>query len=172
MALRTIVIKPGEKIIVPYGTRIQSLVNDGSITVTSTCDNLPTPGSYRCGMFYVILDSDANTGHSMDETLTYFVNLKVGSNIYEVNRKFIASGDDPGSPNLAPIYNTHVPDQALFRFTQVLRDTGPDKRQGIYLYFKAVGGVWDTLEMKVDNRGSIQYYKPTDIACNDYPYGA
>ncbi len=169
-AIRTVVIHPGERIILPQDAVIQSLVIDGDISVTSTCNNLPDPSAYKCGFFFIKVDSDNNDGHSMDELYTYILNLKVASNTYEINRRIITSGDNPGVLQTAAVLNTHVPDQAIFSFKTIGRDT-LSVSQNIYIYFQTISSLFNSIELKVDNRGSIQYYRPTEAVCGVYEFG-
>ena len=48
MSVRTIIIKPGEKVLLPQGTKVDSIVATGGISVSSTCDNLPAPVARQC----------------------------------------------------------------------------------------------------------------------------
>lgn len=168
--LRTAIIKPGERIILPQDAVIQSLVIDGSIDVTSSCDNLPTPSSYRCGYFHLMLDNDNNDGHPMDERETYYLSLKVGNNLYNINRKVISVGDNPGTMNSPAVLNTHVPDQSLFSFTRIQGDQ-VGHRQAIYVYFKTIDSLFSTVELALTNYGSIAYYKGNIVDCNMFEFG-
>jgi hypothetical protein len=119
---RTVTLKPGEKYVLPAGAVVTSVVTDGAITVDSTCNNLPTPTAYACGYFYLLIDVDANDGHSMDEQHTFYVGLKVGKTTFEINEKVIYSGDNPGLASVASTLNNHITDLALFKFTAVSKE--------------------------------------------------
>ena len=173
MGLKTVVIHPGEKIILPSNTVIDSLILDGSITVTSTCDDLPDPTSYKCGYFWFVLDQDDNSKHSMDGTSTYYMSLKVANNTYDINRLIIVgSNDNPGTLTSVAVLNTHVPDQVIFSFTNVDRElnTGPglDHNQRVYLFFKVAENLFNDVELKVSNKNSLQYYRPLEAECDVY----
>ena len=76
-------LNPGESVIIPKNATITSIVTSGSINVTSSCTGiLPIPTAYKCGSFYVIVDSDDNPGHSMDEQDTFYTSLKIGTTIW------------------------------------------------------------------------------------------
>lgn len=170
---QTLVITPGQTAVIPAGATITSLILDGSISVTSSCDNLPEPSNYACGVFYIIIDEDENEGHSMDEKHTVIDSLTVGNKQFAFGTKIIVDGDNPGTLITTAQLNAFIPssDQPLFKFTNVTRDSGPDKRQPIYLYFKVPEDLIDTVEMKVSNFNSIQYYKNWDtVTCGTYPY--
>jgi hypothetical protein len=171
---RTVTIKPGEKYVLPAGAVVKSVVVDGAITVDSTCNNLPTPTAYACGYFYLILDQDSNDGHSMDELNTYYTSLKVGATIFTLGERVIFSGNNPGAPANAATLNNHITDPALFKVTAVSQDalSGSSKRQAIWVYFKTPSDVMNQIELVVDNRGSLQYYKPYLGTCGEYPFGS
>ena len=78
MALRTIILAPGECATIPSTATVESIVIDGSISVSSECDNLPDPTTYQCWMF--------NWEESDDGALqdAYFESLTIGSNVYNV----------------------------------------------------------------------------------------
>lgn len=166
-SLKTVVLGPGECVMLPQGATVQAIVIDGAATVTSTCDNLVTPSSYKCGYFYFICDVDDNDGHSMDEDYTYYTSVRIGGTTYIINEK-VLSGENPGTLTPIGTLNLHITDLALFQFTSVTR-TVLSKRQGINLFFKVPEPLFDELELKVDNHGSTQYYKPIEIACDTYP---
>lgn len=169
-ATRTIIIKPGEKYILPPGSVVNSVVLNGAIDVTSSCNDLPAPTLYKCGFFYLLLDVDSNSGHSMDETTTTYLSLRVQDKIYNIGRKVVASGDNPGILTAPSILNTHITDSALFSFTAIGK-TVLAKRQGIWVYFKTPQNIFNDVELQVNNNGSIQYYKGNEGECGSYPFG-
>lgn len=167
MSKKTVIIKPGETFILPKNATIEALILDGAINVESTCDNLPTPSSYICGYFKIVCDVDSNPGHSMDELHTFYNTLYVGGNQYVMNRS-VLNGDNPGSLTSISELNTFVPDQVLFSFKSVVRDV-LDKRQYVYVYFKAPESIWDTISLKIDNWETNSIYYPIEHDCDDYP---
>lgn len=77
MAIRTLVLSPGDCAILPKGARIDSVVVDGDGQVTSTCGNLPAPTGYACYRFlwqHISEDMDSST----------FTELIIGDNTYTV----------------------------------------------------------------------------------------
>lgn len=165
--LKTAVLAPGECIILPQGAVVQAVILDGAASVTSTCGDLPAPSSYKCGYFYFICDVDDNDGHSMDEDYTYYTSVKVGGTTYILNEK-VLNGDNPGTLTSIGTLNLHITNLALFQFTGITRNV-LSKRQGINLFFKVPEPLFNELELKVDNRGSTQYYRPIEIDCDTYP---
>lgn len=167
MSNRTIIIKPGEVFILPKGATVDSMIIDGSITVSSTCNNLPTPSSYKCGYFEFVCDVDSNEGHSMDEAHTIYQSLTVGGNTYVMNKEAI-DGENPGSLVGVTDLNTFVTDQVLFSFTAINRLV-LDKRQYIRLFFKTPDSLWDTVELQINNWETTSTYKPIEWDCDSYP---
>lgn len=170
---RTQIIKPGETFILPQGATVTALVLDGAISVDSSCNNLPDPSSYKCGMFQLVADNDDNDAHPMDEEHLRLMYLYVAGTTYNLGGIHVLVGDNPGSINADHVtLNTFVPDQALFSFTNVTRDTSPDKRQYIYIYFKVVETLYDEVSMQIENWESLMYVKPdeADIDCDSYPF--
>lgn len=82
MALRTIILKPGECATLPATATVQSIVLDGAISATSDCGTLPAPSTYLCYKF--TYEQDA-AGSMQD---AYFVSLTVGTNIYNVPNSY------------------------------------------------------------------------------------
>lgn len=89
-ATKTVTIKPGEKIILPDSAEIISLVVNGSIAVTSTCDNLPDPSSYQCWRF---LWEDVSDDGAYDDA--YFTSIEIAGTKYS----FSAFASISGEPN-------------------------------------------------------------------------
>ena len=121
MALRTITLAPGECATLPSTATVQSVILDGAITATSDCSTLPAPTAYKCGYFYLQVDVDASDLHSMDEEHTYYTSVTVNNTTFEIGELVIHSGSNPGSLTLATTLNTHISNQALFKFTDVQR---------------------------------------------------
>lgn len=78
MALRTIVLTPGECAILPSTATVEAIVVDGSATYTATCDGLPAPTVYKCWKFEW---EESSSGALQDAV---FTSLIIGSNIYNV----------------------------------------------------------------------------------------
>lgn len=79
MALKTVVLESGECTVLPADVRIISLTADGSITATSSCGTLPTPGVYKCWRF-VWEDMSDDDGFND----AFFTGIKIGSTTYNL----------------------------------------------------------------------------------------
>lgn len=165
--LKSITLKAGETFVVPTGAIVKSLVCDGA-TPSSACE-LPPCQAYKCGYMRLVIDVDANSGHSMDETQTFIKNIKVGDTIYDVNQKVIQSGDNPGTLiTAAQINGASLTDPAVFTITNVTR-TIADKRQDIWLYVRFPEDLRSTIEMTVTNFGNEQYHRIVEeVTCGTY----
>lgn len=166
-SIKSHVLRAGECVILPKDAVITSIVINGSITATSDC-TLPTPETYKCGYFFLILDADANTGHSMDDDTSY-VSVTVGGNTYMIN-ELVTSGGDTPSPTTETGLNLHIPDLAIFEFTAVTENE-VTSRVHLHVYFKTPESLFDTVKLKVDNRGvgSFQIYEPIEAECDEFP---
>lgn len=165
--LKSVVLAPGQCIVLPAGTTIDSLIVTGNASATSTCGALPAPSSYKCGYFAFYLDSDTGNLKALDETTTQYVSVKVGSTTYIINEYVISSGDNPGSLLSYGTLNLHITDLAIFQFTSVNRLELSD-RQLIWLYFQVPETLYDSLELKISDRGTLYYLKPNEAVCGEY----
>lgn len=76
MALRAIVLKPGECATLPSTATIKSVTLDGAISITSDCQNLPSPTDYVCYKF----TWEDDDGGSMQDA--YIDKVIIGTNSY------------------------------------------------------------------------------------------
>lgn len=165
-SIKSVVLRAGECVNLPKDAVITSIVVNGSITPTSDC-TLPTPETYKCGYFAILIDNDANTGHSMDETDTYYTSVTVGGNTYVIN-ELVAQGSNPGIATAIGTLNLHITDLPLFEFTGVTQ-IDLAKRSLIWIFFKTPDSLWDTVELAVTNHGNLQYHRPIEGECDEYP---
>lgn len=163
-ASHTIVIKSGESFTLPPGGELVFVSDPAG--VATDCGDVPT-NTYKCGYFFLTLDSRLASDGPMEEIFTTITRLIIGNTTYSMNT-IIVIGQDPGTLNSVANLNAPIPDQALFSFKGTGR-TVLASRQYISLYFTAPDTVFDTIEMAVDNRGSRHFYKPLDAACGQYP---
>src|SRR5688572_4297773 len=126
MAIKSIVIKPGECVTLPQDAEVTSVIVTGAATVNSTCDDLPEPTSYMCGAFFIWVDCDDNPGHSMDEESTQYTSLKVGNNTYMIQEK-IVTGENCGVATPVGTLNLHITDLGIFQFTSVVQNDSTKK---------------------------------------------
>jgi len=161
---QSITLTPGQTFVLPAGAVVTGLFVDGAITVTSSCDNLPPPGEFVCGHFYMNIDDDANDNHPNDEESTEFTSIKIGDTTYALNGLLL----DQTVTNLNALINSG----ALFTFTSftryVIDDSGDNKRRAIFLYFKVPETLVDTLELTITaNSGmsipTTQIYRPLEV---------
>lgn len=163
MAIRSIVIEPGQTIVLPREAVITSVILDGEISVTSSCGDLPEPTDYVCGAFFIWVDCDANDGHSMDEESTYYTSLTVGDTTYMIN-ELIVTGEDCGTVVPVSTLNLHITDPALFQFTSV-EQANSTKKTGVTLHFRVPDALFDTVELIIDNGGSAMKAIPFQEEC-------
>lgn len=171
MAIQSVVLNPGDCVVLPAGATITSLILDGSITVTSSCADLPTPSNYKCGVFYMNIDDDDNSNHPNDEDSTSFTSIKFGDTT-------VSLGGLLKDQSIAGL-NVYLTGQTpIFQFTYINRytinDPNVDKRDAVFVYFKVVEELYDGLELKITgNAGMIlpttQIYRPyAETTCGEY----
>ena len=79
MAIRAIVLSPGECATLPNNNSVTAVLIEGDAQVaSSTCANLPTPGSYECWVF----SWEGDDSGSMQDAA--FDSLIIGTNTYMV----------------------------------------------------------------------------------------
>lgn len=171
MATQSVVIKPGETVILPAGAHITSLILDGSISVTSSCDNLPDPTGYKCGVFYMNIDDDANDNHPNDEESTKFTSIKVNDTTYTLDGLLLTQ--TPAGLNV--YMNGQTP---IFEFKYINRygidDPGDNKRTAVFVYFKVAEQFYDALELTITGNSGMalpttQIYRPyAETTCGVY----
>ncbi len=167
MALKSIVLGPGECVTFPKDAVIKSVLVNGSISATSTCGTLPTPTAYKCGVFYVFVAVTSGDLGPLDEENTFYISLKTGTNTYTINEK-IVQGDNPGTLTAIGTLNLHITDIALFEFKAVTRTVLGD-RQRVGIYFKVPEDLWDSTVLKVSDRGTFYNLDPNETECDVYP---
>lgn len=160
----TIILKPGESFSLPAGGDL-TFVSDPA-GIDSDCVDIPTT-TYKCGFFFVNMDSTGLTLNSMDEETTFIRQIRVGDNRYTIN-EFLLFGQNSGSLNTIANFNSHITDQALFSFTGLSR-TILAERQYISIYFTVPENLFDDTAMVLDNRSSRQVYEPLEAVCGEYP---
>lgn len=178
----TVTLGPGETIVLPSDAIITGVFSDGNATLTSSCTGEITESTaYKCGVFYMNIDDDSNNNHPNDEVSTYYRGLYIGDLFYEL--------DGTLNGTLDPDFlNAYVPPQGLFTFTHITKssidDSGTNKRQAIYLYFKVAETFFDDVQLYVVSHvGNLvpnpQYYYPLtedeqegagDLECNSFPF--
>lgn len=71
---KTIVLTNNDKAVLPAGANIVSVAVDGFISVTSSCDNLPTPVPYKCYNleFGTDIPDDGGTDLFNEDNISYY----------------------------------------------------------------------------------------------------
>lgn len=178
----TVTLGPGETIVLPSDAIIQGVFSDGNATLTSSCTGEVTQSTnYKCGAFYMNIDDDSNENHPNDETTTFYRKLYINDLIYMLDGR-LADVSDPD------FLNAYVPPQGLFTFTHIHRytidDSGTNKRQAVFLYFKVAETFFDKVKLYVvshvgNSVPNPQYYFPLteteqegagDLECGDFPF--
>jgi hypothetical protein len=68
---KSLVLLPGECVVFPADVVIQAIIPTGSITVSSTCDDiLPAPSGYKCWQFRWEYGSEGNFSDAFMESIT------------------------------------------------------------------------------------------------------
>jgi hypothetical protein len=164
MSKRVLIINPGEKVILPKDTIIEAIVIDGSISVESSCDNLPTPSTFKCGYFTFTLDADDNPDHPWDMN-TQYSKLIVGDTQYDLSVRVGEGDNNHPVLNPADFLNQRVP-SGLIEFLAI-DHTDKDQRYEIDVKFKIPEILFDQIQLEMNERGEGRYYylKPLEMDC-------
>lgn len=122
MAAKTIIIHPGETVVIPSGTEITALILNGAISVTSTCNNLPDPTAQVCyAMEWSVGEDGQPPLDQAEATITY---IKIGGVQYSINLLATdaglgtafanVSGQIPGAFDLVSLTYTDLSDRKDF----------------------------------------------------------
>lgn len=161
MALKTITLLPGECFILPKDATVSSIVTTGSITVTTECGiTLPTPVSYKCGVFYLFIDATGDDDTAMEEEYVYYNKITIGNNSYILNE--LVDGVPVGTLNL------HVTDSALFQFMDIQYNTLGNRKR-IAVYFQTPEDLFEDVVLQISDRGTLYNLPPYEATCEEYP---
>lgn len=162
---KTVTLQVGEQFTLPKGATV--VLTTG--TLSNTCGiELPPISTYKCGKFAIFLDSDVGDLKALDETTTRIMSIKVGSQTYVIDKKIVETGDNPGTLTTTILLNGYILNNTLFEFTAITRAELSD-RQLIYIYFKTFDTFFENLELKISDRGTFYYLKPSEEVCGVYP---
>lgn len=89
MALRTVILEPGECMTLPSTATVVSITIDGDAAVSSECASLPDPTDYVCYMFSW---EDDTAGSMQDAKITELI---IGTNTYNVPSSYQNYTADP-----------------------------------------------------------------------------
>lgn len=163
---QTIVLQPGESFVLPTGSEI--IYSSDPENLESGCAEIPIT-QYKCGYFFIVLDADSNTYHSMDMN-TKYVSLKIGSTTYNID-EFVLTGDSNSpTPTDEVTLNTHITNTGLFEFMNVTENE-VTSRTHIHVYFKVLETYYNDLFLVINNNNvnSTSYYPPNEAVCGVYP---
>lgn len=159
-SFKTITLGPGDCFVLPKDAVVESIVTSGAIDVTSNCGNLPTPTSYKCGVFYFFLDETANSETAMEEEEVRYWKLFVGGTTFNI--------DILANPASEADLNLYVTDQALFKFMAVQRTVLSDRvRFGVY--FQVPEDLFDATTLQLSDRLTLYNLPPNEATCGEYP---
>lgn len=163
---QSITLTPGQTFVLPAGAVVTGLFIDGAISVTSSCDNLPDPGAFVCGHFYMNIDEDTSDNHPNDEESTIYKSIKIGDTSYTLGGLLWTTS----AATLNTTYLSAI--GALFQFTDIqvyaIDDPGDNKRRAVKAFFKIPETLVDTLELTIiGNNGmtepTTQIYRPVEV---------
>lgn len=170
-SLKSITLLPGECFVLPKDAVVESIITDGAIDVTSNCGDLPTPTSYKCGVFYFFMQKTApDDDQAMEEEHVEYTSVKVGGTTFMINEKvMLITAIEPGTATPVATLNLHITDPALFQITEIVRNTDPADRQRVAVYFKVPENFFDSTTMKISDRGTYYILEPNEATCDEYP---
>ena len=169
--LKSISLAPGECFVLPKDAVVQSIITDGAITVTSNCGTLPTPTSYKCGVFYFFTDITAGDDDAaMEEEHVQYTSVRIGNGTtFMINENVMLSTVlEPGVITPVTTLNLHITDTALFEFTEIAR-TALGDRQRVAVYFKVPEQFFDETTLKLSDRGTYYLLEANEAECDSYP---
>lgn len=162
MAIKSIVLGPGECVTLPADAVVTSIIVNGAITVESTCGDLPEPSSYKCGVFRFFLDDTSEDDDTaMEEEHVTYSQIVVGENTYIIN--------ETAAPATEADINVHVTDLALFEVMSIVKNTDPDDRQLVAVYFQTPEELFDTIVLQLSDRGTLYNLPAYEFDCESYP---
>lgn len=160
MALKSITLGPGDCVTLPKDATISSIIINGSITPTSSCDNLPTPTTYACGVFYFFVDETGTDDSAMEEEHVLYNKITIGTTSYIINE--LTDGATIGQ------LNAHVIDTGLFQFTAIQENTSPTERERVAVYFQVPSELFSQTVLQLSDRGTLYNLPPYSATCGEY----
>lgn len=153
-------LNPGESVVLPAGANIVSVVTDGNITVTSTCNDLPTPEEYVC-IRYDFAESDAPDPGALEDGS--IVSVEISGTVYPLDIGFGASIStirDTINDSLGPIFVVY----------SGAKDSSYDDRAEYALGVKIPSSLISSAKLKLQGTGYpnglyVIHTSVTDCAC-------
>lgn len=160
-SFKSITLAPGECFVLPKDAVVTSIVTSGAIVVTSDCGAaLPTPTSYKCGVFYFFIDETENDDTAMEEEIVTYSKITVGGNTYIIN--------ELAEPATEATLNLHITDLALIEIKAIVKNVLSD-RQRIGVYFQVPEDLFDSTVLQISDRGTLYNLPPNEATCGEYP---
>lgn len=163
MAIKTIIIHPGESVTLPIGTKIDSLIINGSISVTSTCADLPTPTAQKCYKMEWSASANASPNYTLEHNEALIKYMNIGGVKYTIG----LDPTDPGGVLTLAFMNIAAQLPGIFDF-ESLQTVGLANRSDSILLFRSIPSVADTIEVNMTGDGFpvnglfIKPYESTD----------
>ena len=153
--LHTLVIKAGEKVVLPKGAVIKSVGIDGDLTLSSTCENLNTvlsnAESYECYVFAYGVDADDNNSHPMDNAHLYWI--EVANIQYQMDNRYLWSPLS-GPITLMSHINTKMQgNHHILKVTDVWQHFDGSKRTEYKIRVKMLPSLAKTAKMHIGGNG-------------------
>ena len=162
MASRTVIIHPGETVVLPSNIDITALILNGAISVSSTCANLPAPTAQVCyQMEWSVSETDNTTMDEGEGTITY---IMIGGVQYDINLLSTDAGLGTAFLNIG----AQIPgafDVVSINYTDL------SNRKDFTLVFRSIPDVAADIEMNMTGNGfptAGLFVKPTESElCGD-----
>lgn len=167
LSTKSITLGPGDCVILPRDAVITSVIINGAITASSSCNNLPTPTTYVCGVFYLFASVSSDDAGPLDEENTYYNSVTIGGTTYDIGEK-VLQGDNPGTLTDISVLNSYITDSGIFQFTGLALAALTD-RQRIAVYFQVPADLFDETYLQISDRGTLYNLPPYEAACDEYP---
>lgn len=144
MASKVIVIHAGETVVVPSNMEITGLILDGAISVSSTCDNLPTPTAQQC--YQADWSVSEQTNGTLDEGEGAIQYIKIGGVQYDIN----LTSTNPGLSTAFENISNQIP--GVFDYVS-LAYVDLANRKDFTLLFKSVPAIASGIEIWMTGDG-------------------
>jgi len=159
---KSITLLPGECFILPKDATITSIVTSGAISVTGSNCTLPTPTSYKCGVFYFFTDDTSEDDDSaMEEEYVNYEKIVIGGTTFIIGIAAYGTSE--------AMLNAYVTDQALFSFKAVQLNVAPDDRRLYAVYFQVPEDLFDSTYLQISDRDTPYNLPPFEATCDEYP---
>lgn len=151
---KTIIIKPGETIVLPKGAVVQSLIYDGAVDVTSSCGVLPEPQDYKCYVLVFSSNDNKSASPNLEGEDTVLDYLEIAGVKYLGPVSMDHAGNDFMDilKDRLTVWFSSTPPQSLFKYDHI-DISGTGERVTVYLYFKSIDSIVNTIKLKMSGPG-------------------